>query len=100
MRNRTKILLAAGLLATTLTLGTVGGTLAQTMPMGTRRKGIPDISPNLNTSLARMAKTTGAMQTPRIVKILCCFNANISEVSGSGGGYWGLAIAPVPPAAT
>ena len=33
MRNRTKVLVAAGLLAMTLVLATVGGTLAQTMPM-------------------------------------------------------------------
>ena len=33
MRNRTKVFLVAGLLATILALGTVGATLAQTMPM-------------------------------------------------------------------
>jgi hypothetical protein len=36
-----------------------------------------------------MAKRIGAMQTLRIVKILLCFNASISEVSIIGGGGGG-----------
>jgi hypothetical protein len=50
-----------------------------------------------------MAKITGAMQMLRVIKVLLCFSAIISEVSIRGGGcgwYGGRVSAPVPPVET